>query len=151
MRIQFSLAWHKGGTAIDKAFKSRAAAELFDEYRGRISRFVPCDVKGLLLHEKKASRMVWVCEREKGSKQLSSEALAQELQKCMSAGSSELQIVIGGPDGFTTEELERMRPNLRWSFGSLTFPHELAAVMASEQIYRALTILGHLPYHRSHS
>ena len=81
---------------------------------------------------------------------MSSEALAQELQKCMNSGVQELQIVIGGADGFTSDVLKRMAPAMRWSFGPMTLPHEIAAVVASEQIYRALTIIKNLPYHSSH-
>jgi 23S rRNA pseudoU1915 N3-methylase RlmH len=62
-----------------------------------------------------------VCEREKGSLALSSEALARELQKVMNSGAQELQIVIGGPDGFSAQELQQMAPGLRWSFGPLTY------------------------------
>jgi 23S rRNA (pseudouridine1915-N3)-methyltransferase len=32
----------------------------------------------------------------------------------------------------------------------MTLPHELAAVVASEQIYRAFTIMQGLPYHLGH-
>lgn len=94
--------------------------------------------------------VLWICEREKGARALSSEALAKELGRCMNAGLQELQIMIGGPDGFTAKELETMKPALRWSFGPMTLPHELAAVVAAEQIYRALTILKNLPYHNGH-
>jgi len=58
--------------------------------------------------------------------------------------------VIGGPDGFSSKEIQEWQPELRWSFGPLTLPHALAAVVASEQIYRVLTILRHLPYHVRH-
>ncbi len=98
----------------------------------------------------KAPSCIWVCEREKGSRVLSSEALSNELQKCMSSGVQELQIVIGGPDGFMKEALAEMNPRLRWSFGPMTLPHELAAVVAAEQLYRAMTILHHQPYHSGH-
>jgi len=36
------------------------------------------------------------------------------------------------------------------AFGRITLPHELAAVVAAEQIYRALTILAGHPYHTGH-
>jgi 23S rRNA (pseudouridine1915-N3)-methyltransferase len=91
-----------------------------------------------------------VCERRKKSQSVSSEDLAKELQKCMNSGAQVLEIVIGGPDGFTDETLDEMKPSLRWSFGPMTLPHELAAVVAAEQIYRALTILHHQPYHSGH-
>jgi 23S rRNA (pseudouridine1915-N3)-methyltransferase len=35
-----------------------------------------------------------------------------------------------------------------WALGRLTFQHELALVMVMEQIYRAYSIKGGLPYHR---
>ena len=147
MRIRFSLAWLKPGQAPAKGFKSPAAFSLVRDYTERIGHCVPCETGG---YPSKAKSCIWVCEREKGSRTLSSEALAQELQKCMNSGAQELQIVIGGPDGFTPGALSEMNPQLRWSFGPMTLPHELAAVVAAEQIYRALTILHHQPYHSGH-
>ena len=32
----------------------------------------------------------------------------------------------------------------------MTLPHELARVVVAEQIYRAMTILNHHPYHGGH-
>ncbi|MBI4115053.1 MAG: 23S rRNA (pseudouridine(1915)-N(3))-methyltransferase RlmH [Candidatus Omnitrophica bacterium] len=37
-----------------------------------------------------------------------------------------------------------------WSFGPLTLPHEIAAVVASEQIYRAWTLIRKFSYHSEH-
>ena len=68
----------------------------------------------------------------------------------MNSGTKELQIVIGSAEGFSEKELAEWNPDLKWSFGPLTLPHELAAVVAAEQIYRALTILKRLPYHAAH-
>jgi len=147
MRIQFSLGWLKPSQPVVKAFKSKAAHSLFSDYAARISHYAPCSTGACPSRTKSC---IWVCEREKGSHTLSSETLAQELQKCMNGGIQELQIVIGGPDGFTPQELKEMAPALRWSFGPMTLPHELAAVVAAEQIYRALTILHHQPYHSKH-
>ena len=108
---------------------------------------MPCETGS---YPSKSKSCLWVCEREMGSRAISSEALARELQKVMNSGVQELQIVIGGPDGFAPQELEQMAPVLRWSFGPLTLPHELAAVVAAEQLYRALTILRGQPYHSQH-
>ncbi|MFA5168055.1 MAG: 23S rRNA (pseudouridine(1915)-N(3))-methyltransferase RlmH [Candidatus Omnitrophota bacterium] len=147
MRIRFSLAWLKPARAPAKAFKSSAAFSLVREYTERIERFLPCEAGAYL---PKAKSCVWVCERGKGSKAFASEDLAKELQKCMNSGAQVLEIVIGGPDGFTDQALDEMKPSFRWSFGPLTLPHELAAVVVAEQIYRALTILHCQPYHSGH-
>lgn len=144
------MAWLKSGQAIPKAFKSPAVFALFQEYCKRIAHFLPCSIQACAASNRNNPTTVWVCEREKGSRSVSSEALARELQACMNSGVQELQIVIGGPDGFTTQELETMKPVFRWSFGPMTLPHELAAVVAAEQIYRALTILRNFPYHSKH-
>ena len=147
MRLRFSLAWMKSSQVLSKTFKSSAAFSLFQDYAQRLSHFMPLDVGA---YPSKNRSCLWVCEREKGSRALSSEALAQELQKCMNSGIQELQIVIGGADGFTSEVLSEMAPALRWSFGPMTLPHELAAVVAAEQLYRAFTMLHHQPYHSGH-
>ena len=147
MRIRFSLAWLQSGQPLKKAFKSSSAHQLLAEYTGRITHFMPCDVGA---YPSKSKSCIWVCEREKGARAMSSEVLSKELQNCMNSGVQELQIVIGGADGFTLQELEVLKPVLRWSFGPMTLPHELAAVVAAEQIYRAFTILRNLPYHSGH-
>lgn len=81
---------------------------------------------------------------------LSSENLAKYLDAERAGGTSALEIVIGGPDGLSDDQIFRLHPALRWSFGPLTLPHELAAVVAAEQLYRAWTILKKQPYHRGH-
>ena len=60
-------------------------------------------------------------------------------------GQGHLVILIGPADGFDPALL----PNAtRWSFGAQTWPHKLVRVLASEQIFRALSILAGTPYHR---
>jgi 23S rRNA (pseudouridine1915-N3)-methyltransferase len=54
--------------------------------------------------------------------------------------------LLGGPDGLSEEVLQSVA--LRLSLSSLTFPHELARLILTEQIYRGLTILRGHPYHR---
>jgi 23S rRNA (pseudouridine1915-N3)-methyltransferase len=147
MRIRFSLAWLKPAQPPAKAFKSSAAFSLIQEYIERIEHFLPCETGA---YPSKTRSCVWVCERAKKSTAASSEDLARELQKCMNSGVQVLEIVIGGSDGFTEEALDEIKPSFRWSFGPMTLPHELAAAVAAEQIYRALTILHHQPYHSKH-
>ena len=139
MKLRFVLA--------SKAFKS-GAGSLFLDYVNRISRFLPCQVGPA--SDGKAGTKIWVCDRGADAKMLSSEEVAEALGELMNSGTKELQIVIGSAEGFSEKELAEWNPDLKWSFGPLTLPHELAAVVAAEQIYRALTILKRLPYHAAH-
>ena len=152
MEIYFHLSWLKSDSIRSKVFKLDGARELFSEYVERISKFVPCKVLGAVSRDRldKMGTKVWVCDRGPGSVELTSEQLAARFETTCASGAREFHIVIGCPDGFSKKELERMKPDLIWSFGPLTFPHELAAVVASEQIYRAWTILRHMPYHSGH-
>lgn len=58
-----------------------------------------------------------------------------------------LAFCIGGPDGLAPEVDARAR--LRWSLSSLTLPHGLARVVVAEALYRAVSVLRGLPYHRA--
>ena len=153
MRIRFLLMWTKPGTVVSRAFRLQGACALFEEFVGRISKFAPCEAFGAKPDRilRTASTQLWVCDREAGSKVLSSEALAERLEALCHSGVKELQILIGGPDGLSERELAQMKPDFKWSFGPMTLPHELAAVVASEQVYRAWTILKRLPYHLAHT
>ena len=119
------------------------------EYVRRIGRQAPCSVAGGLPAPAADSRL-WLLDRSRGAEVLSSEQLAAKLGRLRDEGTRVLDILIGGPDGFPPEALSRLRPALRWSFGPLTLPHELAAVVAAEQVYRAFTILSGAPYHLGH-
>ena len=82
-------------------------------------------------------------------KQMSSEALAKWLGRQQDAGTQRLIFAVGPADGWSDEV--RKRANLLLSLGPMTLPHELAAIVLAEQIYRAFTILKGLPYHLGHA
>ncbi len=79
---------------------------------------------------------------------VTSEELAAEIGRRMDGGVQLLVVGIGPADGWSAAALARA--DRRISFGRITLPHELAAVVASEQIYRALTIRAGHPYHSGH-
>jgi 23S rRNA (pseudouridine1915-N3)-methyltransferase len=85
---------------------------------------------------------VWVLAGE--GEGLTSPQLARRLQKAQS--SRRLVIIVGGQLGLSPQV--KARSGLLLSLGAITLPHELAAVVALEQLYRAHTILAGLPYHR---
>ena len=69
----------------------------------------------------------------------SSRDLAQRLERWRDTARP-LVLVIGGSHGLGSGVLERA--GARWSLGPLTLPHELARVVAAEQVYRGFTILA---------
>ena len=71
--------------------------------------------------------------------------LAERLEAWMREG-GDTAFVIGGADGI--DPSLRSRADLAISFGRMVWPHMLARVMLSEQLYRAATILSGSPYHR---
>jgi 23S rRNA (pseudouridine1915-N3)-methyltransferase len=76
---------------------------------------------------------------------LSTEQLARWLDE-RSRDGQPLALCIGGPDGLAADVDARAR--LRWSLSSLTLPHALARVVVAEALYRAVSVLKGLPYHR---
>jgi len=58
----------------------------------------------------------------------------------------DLLFIVGGADGLTPEY--RSRADFLLSLSAMTFPHELARAMLTEQIYRAFTTLRGHPYPR---
>ena len=88
---------------------------------------------------------VIICLDSKG-KMLSSPEIADFIGKKKLSGESEITFVIGGSNGLSQEILSKAQLTL--SFGKITYPHQLFRVVLTEQIYRALTILEGLPYHK---
>ena len=78
-------------------------------------------------------------------KQISTEQLAQQLEGWQMSGDN-YSLLIGGPDGLSSDCLERAEQ--RWSLSDLTLPHPLVRVLLAEQLYRAWTITVNHPYHR---
>lgn len=83
---------------------------------------------------------------DESGENLTSAGFAQKLDRLREAGTSHLALILGGPDGFDPEL--RAEAKLVAAFGAMTWPHQLARVMAAEQIYRALTLIAGHPYHR---
>jgi 23S rRNA (pseudouridine1915-N3)-methyltransferase len=61
-------------------------------------------------------------------------------------GRGDLAFILGGADG--VDPGLRAKADFKLSFGTMVWPHMLARVMLSEQLYRAASILAGSPYHR---
>ncbi|MFD1359490.1 23S rRNA (pseudouridine(1915)-N(3))-methyltransferase RlmH [Fictibacillus halophilus] len=79
-------------------------------------------------------------------KAVSSEDLAENLDKLATYGKSKIAFVIGGSLGLS--EAVMKRANEKISFGKITYPHQLMKLVLVEQIYRAFRINRNEPYHK---
>ncbi len=117
-----------------------------DESRARdVAGRRAAEAKAVLAHVPPGARLVLLDER--GSS-ISSESFASDIGRARDGGARAYYcIVIGGPDGL--DGALREQAALVLSFGAMTWPHQLARILAAEQIYRAMTILAGHPYHRA--
>ncbi len=126
-------------------------AEACGEYEKRLRK--PYEISWEFIEEKKLARkladwpftgreFVIVCD-ERG-KNISSSEYSEMLVEAFSAGRDAV-ILIGGAYGFN--DPVREKADFVWSFSKLVFPHQIARVMVTEQIYRASQIAVGGPYH----
>ena len=79
-------------------------------------------------------------------KKMPSEGIAQLIRERENSGKPRLCFVIGGSYGLA-ESVKRCA-DLRLSMSEMTFPHHLARIMLTEQIYRAFKINEGSAYHK---
>jgi len=136
--------------------KSEASDRLLADYIERAGHYLPCDsqifdTEAALLEslDRRAGRApAYAILLDSRGRQLSSEEFAQQVGTLRDAGTQRLVLAIGPADGWSNTAL--VRANLLFSLGRITLPHQLARVVAAEQLYRALTILAGHPYHSGH-
>lgn len=88
----------------------------------------------------------YVITLEIAGKMLTSEEMAEKIEKLGVQGTSYIIFIIGGSIGLGKEILKRSDYAL--SFSKMTFPHQLMRVILLEQIYRSYRIINHEPYHK---
>jgi 23S rRNA (pseudouridine1915-N3)-methyltransferase len=131
-------------------------SELLKLYLERSARYTLCEQRVFASEDKLLSFLEESAGRtrpfflmaDSTGQQLTSEDIATTLGRAFDAGTQLLVFAIGPADGWSKAGLARADKTL--SFGRITLPHELAAVVAAEQIYRALTIRAGHPYHGGH-
>ena len=136
---------------------------LIDDYRTRLAHYIPFDIVVIPeLRNAKALTEAQIKEQE-GSEILkrlapSTEVIlldehgaerrsveyAEWLQRKMTAG-RDLTFVIGGAYGFC--DAVYSRADTKMSLSQMTFSHQMVRLFFVEQLYRAMTILRHEPYH----
>lgn len=134
--------------------KEKFFTEAVNEYVKRISRFA--EVKIIELAEGKSLE----AEGEEIIKKLvgtvvvtdvqgtlvSSEDIAKIIKNSALNGKSTISVVIGSSEGLC-DKVKKLADH-RISFGRVTYPHQLMRVILTEQLYRAMTILNNVTYHK---
>ena len=139
-----------------------------DEFKKRLSKY--CKLEIIELEDEKApenlsdKEMLMIKEKEGkkilskikdnsylialaiDGKNLSSEELAETINKLGVRGESNITFVIGGSLGLSDEVLSRA--DYKLSFSKMTFPHQLMRLILLEQVYRAYRINNGEPYHK---
>lgn len=144
--------------------KEPALKQLLERYTGRIPFYMPFE--HVVIPDIKASRSltpdlqksregdVLLSKVEKGDylvlfdergRMLTSRELAGFIDRKANTLQRNLIFVIGGPYGFSNEVYDRA--DMLLSLSKMTFTHEMAIVLAAEQLYRSQTILRGEPYH----
>ena len=131
-------------------------ADLLKLYLDRAARYAPTTLRvfptevtllDFVAGERARTRPALLLADSRGQL-LSSEDLAATLGSFLDNGIQLLILAIGPADGWSDVALGSATRTV--AFGRMTLPHELAAVIAAEQLYRALTIRAGHPYHSGH-
>jgi 23S rRNA (pseudouridine1915-N3)-methyltransferase len=131
--------------------KDHRLADLAADYLRRLGPLAACEVvelkdqgparEGVEMARRLGAAAYVVAMDERGD-----DVASVDLAALLGAHGS-LSFLIGGADGLAPEVRGRADRVLRLS--SLTLTHEWARVLLLEQVYRGLTILRGMPYHRA--
>lgn len=97
----------------------------------------------ILASVRKGASIVALCIE---GKQLSSEELADRIAQTAGSGAGDMAFVIGSSHGLSSRV--KQAAVLRMSMSRMTFPHQLARLMLTEQLYRAFSINAGAKYHK---
>lgn len=148
--------------------KEKYLKDAIDEYSKRLSKYCKLEIIEVAdektldnasdivedaIRSKEAERILkhikddaYVITLEINGKQLSSEELADKVDKLGVQGVSHIIFIIGGSIGLGKEVLQKS--DFALSFSKMTFPHQLMRVVLLEQVYRSYRIINGEPYHK---
>ncbi|WP_375656607.1 23S rRNA (pseudouridine(1915)-N(3))-methyltransferase RlmH [Bartonella sp. CM120XJJH] len=112
--------------------RAQTACQRAEEEGRKLIEFLPEKCRLIVLDERGES--------------ISSTSFSEKLRCYRDEGIRDVVIALGGPDGHN--EQIRKRADFLLSFGLMTWPHQIARILLTEQLYRAVTIENNHPYHR---
>ena len=139
---------------IKEAYFKEAVAE----YQKRLSRFCSFSVTEVPdagdSPEAAAKESALILQKADGYKILldlsgeavTSEDFAKTIDTAFARGAAQVRIIIGGSRGVSKSVKDAA--DKIFSFGKVTYPHQLMRVIAAEQVYRAMGIIHGTPYHK---
>ena len=127
-----------------------------DEYLKRLRKYAKVEIRQLrTVPEPKATALQEEASRgclrivldERGRRDLDTEAFARWVtEREMDGAHREVALMIGASDGHS--QATRDSADLLLSLSPFTLQHELALVVALEQLYRVYSLKARSPYHR---
>lgn len=82
---------------------------------------------------------------DEGGKEYKSTEFAAWIEHKQNISTKRLVFIVGGPYGFAQKVYDTAHEKL--SLSKMTFSHQMIRLLFIEQLYRAYTIINHLPYH----
>ena len=135
-----------------------------NEYVERTKHYIPFDVeiipelkntKSLTeeqLKEREADLILKALQQgdrvvllDEGGKEYRSTEFAAWIEHKQNISTKRLVFIVGGPYGFAPKVYDAAHEKL--SLSKMTFSHQMIRLLFVEQLYRAYTIINHLPYH----
>lgn len=101
------------------------------------------EARGILQAVPKGNGVIAMCIE---GQSMTSEEFSRKLTEFSARGMSGVTLIIGSSFGLAHSVKEAA--DLRLSMSRMTFPHQLARVMAAEQLYRAMSIANNAKYHK---
>ena len=136
--------------------KEKYMREAIADYSARLSHYVRLDTvevpEGVSVKKEGEALLARIPERclvvalDLKGKMYSSEDLARMIETRAASGNSRFVFIIGGSDGL--DPAVTQRADIRLCMSEMTFPHQLARLIISEQLYRAMKILSGEKYHK---
>lgn len=135
-----------------------------DEYVSRLTHYIPFEI--VYLNDAKNTRKLsesqqknaegksildfveksdYVVLLDEHGKEFTSMQFSTYIEKRSLSGIKRLVFVVGGPYGFSEDVYNRASEKI--SLSKMTFSHEMIRLIFTEQLYRAMTIINHEPYH----